>query len=61
MTLDEARKHVGAGVVYAPSSGKREDGVITSVNASYVFVRYAGDNGSKATNPADLTLLSESL
>jgi hypothetical protein len=59
VTLDEARDHIGCGVVYVPASGKREDGVITSVNAMYVHVRYAGDAGSKATYPEDLTLLAD--
>lgn len=36
----------------------REDGVITSANDAYVFVRYAGDRGSKATRPEDLEWLS---
>ena len=58
MTLDEARGHIGDGVVYTPSHGDREDGVITSVSDSMVFVLYAGDRYSKATNPADLELLA---
>lgn len=58
MTLDEAREHVGAGVVYLPPGRPREDGVITSVNDRYVFVRYDGDKGSKATTPTDLILLA---
>jgi len=43
--LDEARCRVGAGVVYNPGHGEgaREDGVITAVNALYVFVRYRGE------------------
>jgi len=57
MTLDEAAANVGAGVVYR-SMGGIEDGVITSVNSRVVFVRYKGDNGSKATNPGDLTFLA---
>jgi hypothetical protein len=57
MTLDEAEQHIGAGVVYRPFEGRAEDVVITSVNEHYVFVRYAGDQSSKATNPADLELL----
>lgn len=58
MTLNEARNHIGDGVVYAPSHGRREDGVITGVSDRYAFVRYAGDGHSKATDPADLTLLA---
>lgn len=58
MTLTEAAAHIGSGVVYIPEHGAREDGVITSVTSRWVFVRYAGDAGSKATNPGDLTLLA---
>jgi hypothetical protein len=55
VTLDEARQHIGKGVVYqACSHCPREDGVITSVNDVYAFVRYAGDQHSKATDPAML-------
>ena len=57
MTLDEARSHIGDGVVYTPAHGGREDGVITGVSSRVVFVRYAGDPAAKGTNPADLTLL----
>ena len=42
---------VGDGVVYAPAHGVREDGVVTGVDDRYVFVRYAGDEHSKATRP----------
>jgi hypothetical protein len=44
MTLDEARQNIGAGVVSfrGGASAEDEDGVITSVNDTYVFVRYAG-------------------
>lgn len=57
MKLEEARDHIGDGVVYSPSHGKGEDGVITSVNTQWVFVRYIGDMHSKATAPDQLTLL----
>lgn len=57
MTVDEARRHIGHGVVYCNAYGEREDGVITSVGETLVFVRYVGDQSSKATNPRDLTLL----
>jgi hypothetical protein len=40
MTLDEARQNIGAGVVYDPGYGSKEDGVISSVGEQYVFVRY---------------------
>jgi hypothetical protein len=66
MTLDQAREHIGHGVVYHPMRPgvgggllrDAEDGVITSVGEQYVFVRYAGDQNSKATDPAALTLLA---
>lgn len=62
LTADIAREHIGAGVVYAPTHGPREDGVITSVGsgpAGMVFVRYGSDTGSKATRAADLILLAQ--
>lgn len=57
MTTEEAREHIGAGVTYKNRYGPYEEGVITSVSDSYVFVRYGG-HVSKATNPADLELLA---
>ena len=49
---------VGRGVVYYPPHGGRpEDGVITSVNDSYVFVRYRDQHPGapgRATNYRDL-------
>ena len=59
MTLDEARAHIGDGVVYRPPHGVVEDGVITSVGDRFVFARYGTDTHSKATDPAFLTLLGE--
>lgn len=60
MTIDEARDHIGDEVVYhpyAPDLDPVEQGVITSVNDSYVYVRYVGDLASKGTAPELLTLL----
>lgn len=59
MTLDEARAHVGSGVVYEMRDGRNEDGVITSVNDRYVFVLYRGDRGSKATEVEHLRFLAD--
>jgi hypothetical protein len=60
MTLEEAREHVGRGVVYRPFADViPEQGVITSVNDHWVFVRYGSDGGSKATEPWLLTLLRQ--
>lgn len=58
MTLDEAREHIGHGVVYTAPHGAREDDVITGVSASLVFVQYKGDLHAKGTRPEDLTLLA---
>lgn len=58
MTLEEARDHVGHGVVYRSGTPQAEVGVITGVGA-LVFVRYAGDVTAKATYPGDLTLLAD--
>lgn len=58
MTLDQARQHIGCGVVYSPGWGPREDGVIVRVNERYVFVRYSGSETPKATSPSDLILLA---
>lgn len=53
MTLDEARERVGLKVVYRAAHIQPyeagEEGVITSVGPSYVFVRFGADYGSKAT------------
>jgi len=60
MTLETARKNIGNSVVYIPfedcGRAQIEHGVITSVNDSYVFVRYGRDINSKATRAEDLLL-----
>lgn len=59
MTLEEARVNVGRTVVYWPiptEPPSLEVGVITSVNDTFVFVRYGADVGSKAAMPDDLQL-----
>ena len=61
MTLDEARNHIGNGVIYVPSGSSAdaaEEGTITSVGERWVFVRYGSSRTSAATDPADLTLLA---
>jgi hypothetical protein len=47
----------GRAVVFTPRVGPHEDGVITSWNDKYIFVRYDGDKTSKATNPSNLDFL----
>ncbi len=56
MTLDEARAHIGAGVVYHSGHGRPEDGEIVGVSDLYVFVLFVGDRAPKATPPGALTL-----
>lgn len=58
MTIEEAKNMLGAGVVYKNGNGSSEDGVITSVNSTWVFVQYRGDFHSKATDPAQLNPLA---
>jgi hypothetical protein len=58
MRLDEARNHIGDGVVYRPAHGDAEEGTITSVNDRFVFVRYGSRRTSAATEPGALTLLA---
>lgn len=62
MTPAEAAGAVGRAVLYRPrgerSDDRVEQGVITSVNERWAFVRYGADVGSRATDPADLTPLA---
>jgi len=58
MTLDEARNKIGSKVVYRTAYGRTEEGVITSVNTSYVFVRYGSDYTSKATSADSIEMLA---
>lgn len=53
--IELAEGHVGAGVTYRSHPGARlEDGVISSWNDTFVFVRFNGDYLSKACRPEDL-------
>lgn len=56
MIIDEARKAVGKRVVYTTDHGTQEFGEVTSIREPWVFVRYDGDLGSKATRPRMLEL-----
>lgn len=59
MTLDEARAGIRRKVVYQPRPGMTpEEGVITSVNDRYVFVRYGTSVTPAATWPADIEFLA---
>lgn len=54
MSIRATAKDVGRAVVYRPSHGEPERGVITSVGRAHVFVRYGTDQHSKATRPDQL-------
>jgi hypothetical protein len=59
MTLAQAAASIGRTVVYLPSNfpkGHLESGVITSVNDTYVFVRYGTNQTSSGTRPEHLEL-----
>ncbi len=59
MTLDEARQHIGNAVVYRPyPDAAPQQGIVTSVNDYFVFVRYGSDTHSKATPPGMLERLT---
>ena len=58
ITIDQARDNIGRGVVYRRPHCETEQGVITSVSETTVFVRYSGDMHSKGTCPADLEWLT---
>ena len=55
--IHPTKQDIGRQVVYVTKHGAREDGKITSFNKSVVFVRYRGDNLSKATRREDLEWL----
>jgi hypothetical protein len=57
VTLDEARDHVSAHVVYSAFPGDAEEGVIDSVGRKYVYVRYMRSPRPVATLPGNLTLM----
>lgn len=53
----------GRKVIYIPQSRsivKPEEGVISSWNKNYVFVKYGSDTTSKATSPENLKFLTDS-
>lgn len=52
--IEPMAEDIGREVVYQPSHGPREDGVVTGFNEAVVFVRYREGYGSKATKREDL-------
>ena len=51
---DLTEEHKGQKVIYTTDGGTKDEGVITSWNDTWVFVRYGKDVGSKSTRPSDL-------
>lgn len=64
MTLDEAKASIGKPVTYQDCRCgplcwcEPADGVITYAGNQFAFVRFAGQQASKACSPADLTLMA---
>jgi Fe2+ or Zn2+ uptake regulation protein len=50
---------IGRKVVYRPLHGVQEEGVITSFNGRFVFVRYGNEHTPKATSPDHLSYIAE--
>ena len=48
MTLDEARSHIGSGVLYCTAADEAQHAVIARVLGSWVFVRCSSDNRIKS-------------
>lgn len=53
-TNDIYPEDIGRKVLYRTSHGDIEEGVVTSFNSAYVFVRFGADVHSKACAPKDL-------
>lgn len=59
MTLDEARSHIGHGVVLKSRTKESAEYVIAAVAFCYVYIRSLSDNHGELVRPQDLTLLGE--
>ena len=60
MTFDEARSHIGYGVVHKGRIGESAEYVIVAAAFGYVYIRSLWDNHGELVPPRELTLLSES-
>ena len=47
MTLDEARSHIGSGVLYCTATAEAQHAEIARVFGSWVFVRCSSDDRTK--------------
>ena len=52
--VDLKNSDVGRNVIYTAHHGEREEGVISSWNDHYVFVRYGRGSTAAATDPDQL-------
>lgn len=57
ITLEQAKQNIGNKVIYLKGTDRQEEGIISSVNENYVFVRYGGNCTAQATKPKDLVFL----
>jgi hypothetical protein len=48
--VEPCKDDIGRSVIYRTAESEPEEGVITSFNGSYVFVRYGANQNSKATS-----------
>lgn len=53
--IDPTKDDIGRLVIYQVGTEFQEEGIVTSFNNFYVFVRFKGENHSKATLRYDLT------
>lgn len=59
MSHDDIQKEdIGRKVLYKPSHGPIEEGVLVGFNSSYVFVRFGAGVNSKACHPESLEFLA---
>ena len=58
ITIEQARANIGRGVIYRRPYCEAEQGTITGVSETTVFVRYLRDMHPKGTYPSDLEWLS---
>lgn len=57
MTLEEANNSIGRKVVFEQFGCKKEEGVITSVNDRFIFVRFGNSCQGQACSPSSISLI----
>ena len=56
--INPTENDIGRKVIYCGYAGEREDGIVTSFNDAFVFVRYGSGTTSAATKREQLEWLS---